>query len=218
VEPTRQTSEDEEQRPRDRDDDGGGEAPESDHPGVWNEEDRAKHDCEAPAAQRLVVGDSDASTIHASGYRTRVLRALPLLLAVAVLAGCGGGGGGDALTREQYAQKADAVCTKYKNKTDDLGNPANLSDLADVADKVIPILHDARNELRQLKPPANEEGTADDWLDEFDVIIDDVEKIRDKARDNDTAAVRRLAQPALEHDQKANDLATRLGMTVCNKD
>jgi len=146
-----------------------------------------------------------------------VLRALPLLLAVAVLAGCGGGDGG-ALTREEYAQKADAVCTKYKNKTDDLGNPANLSDLADVADKVIPILHDARDELRQLKPPANEKGTADEWLDEFDVIIDDVEKIRDKARDNDTAAVQKLAQPALEHDQKANELATQLGMNVCNKD
>ena len=147
-----------------------------------------------------------------------MLRALPPLLAVAVLAGCGGAGGGDALTREEYAQKADAVCTKYKNKTDDLGNPANLSDLADVADKVIPILHDARDELRQLKPPANEKGTADEWLDEFDVIIADVEKIRDKARDNDTAAVQKLAQPALEHDQKANELATQLGMNVCNKD
>jgi hypothetical protein len=146
-----------------------------------------------------------------------VPRALPLLLAAAVLAGCGSGGG-EPLTREHYAQKADAVCTKYKNKTDDLGNPANLSDLADVADKVIPILHSARGELRKLNPPANEEGTADAWLDQFDLIIDDVEKIRDKARDNDTAAVQRLAQPALEHDKRANELATQLGMTVCNKD
>ena len=50
------------------------------------------------------------------------------------------------------------------------------------------------------------------------MIISDVEKIRDKANDNDTAAVQALAGPALQHDQHANELATQLGMTVCSKD
>ena len=146
-------------------------------------------------------------------------RALPLLLAIALLAGCGGGGGnGEPLTREEYAAKADAICGKYKQETDSLARPANLSDLAKVADQVIPILDKARGELRKLKPPANEQATASAWLDQFDVIIDDVAKIRDKAKANDAAGVQAQAQPALQHNERANQLATQLGMTVCSKD
>jgi len=148
-----------------------------------------------------------------------VRRATPLLLAIVVAAGCGGGGSkGDRLTREQYADKADAICTKYKQKTDALSRPATLSDLADVADQVLPLLRNARGELRALRPPQDEQTQASAWLDQFDVIIADVEKIRDKAKQNDSAAVQAAAAPALQHNQHANELAARLGMKVCSKD
>ena len=140
------------------------------------------------------------------------------MLAIALAAGCGGSSNGQRLTREQYAARADAVCSKYKQKTDALSRPSTLSGLADVSDQLLPLLHDARGELRALRPPRNEEATAKAWVDEFDVIIDDVEKIRDAAKKNDTAAVQAAARPALRHDQHSNDLATQLGMTVCNKD
>jgi hypothetical protein len=155
----------------------------------------------------------------AGGTVLPVRRASPLLLAVALLAGCGGSGsGGRRLTRDDYAKQADAICSKYKQKTDALSRPATLPDLADVADQVLPLLDDARGELRALRPPQHEEATANAWLDEFDVIIDDVKKIRDEAKKNDRAAVQAAAAPALQHDQHANDLAAQLGMTVCSKD
>ena len=144
-------------------------------------------------------------------------RAYPLLLVVVLLAACGGDDG-KPLTREQYAAKADAICGKYKQRTDALARPANLSDLGKVADQVIPILEGARSDLSKLKPPADEKTTANAWLDQFDVIIGDVEKIRDKASDNDAAAVQALAEPALQHNQQANKLARQLGMTVCSTD
>ena len=146
-------------------------------------------------------------------------RALILLLATTVLAGCGGGGGGgDTLTRDEYAAQADAICAKYKKQTDALDRPATLSDLADVADDVIPILEKARGELSDLKPPADAQTTAASWLDQFDVVISDVEKIRDKAKENDSAGVQKLAQPALDHNNRANALAKQLGMTTCAED
>jgi hypothetical protein len=146
-----------------------------------------------------------------------VRRAFPLLLVVVLLAACGGDGG-KPLTQEQYAAKADAICGKYKKQTDALAQPANLADLGKVADQVIPILEGARSDLGKLKPAADEETTANAWLHQFDVIIGDVGKIRDKANDNDTAAVQALAGPALEHNQRANQLARQLGMTVCSTD
>jgi hypothetical protein len=184
---------------------------------VRHEEHGAKENGESPPAERFVVADSQAPFVHANGYRTSVRRAYPLLLVVVLLAACGGGGG-KPLTREQYAAKADAICGKYKKQTDALARPASLPDLGKVADQVLPILNHARSELHKLKPPADEQATANAWLDQFDVIIDDVEKIRDKANDNDTAAVQALAGPALQHDQRANELAGQLGMSVCNKD
>lgn len=146
-------------------------------------------------------------------------RASPLLLAIVLVAGCGGEGPkGQRLTRDEYAAKADAVCTKYKQRADALSRPATLSDLADLSNQVLPLLHDARGELRALRPPQNEAATAQAWLDEFDVIIDDIEKIRDAAKKNDADAVQDAAEPALRHNEHSNDLATQLGMTVCNKD
>src|SRR5438046_6383047 len=102
----------------------------------------------------------------------RVRRAFPLLLALVFAAGCGGGGSsGQRLTREQYAARADAICTKYKQKSDAISRPATLPDLAKIADQVLPLLDDARGELRSLRPPEHEEATAKAWLDEFDVLI-----------------------------------------------
>jgi hypothetical protein len=152
-----------------------------------------------------------------------VPRALRLLLALVAVSGCGGSSNGQALTRDQYATKADAICGKYKRQTEALGRIATPAELASAADKVLSVLRRARGELRDLEPPANEppaneRATANAWLAQFDVIIDDVEKIRDKAKANDVEGVRALAQPALQHNARANELATRLGMTVCNKD
>lgn len=137
-------------------------------------------------------------------------RAYLLVLALVLLAGCGSSG--------SYASRADAICRKYKQKTNALSSPATLADLATVSDQVLPLLHDARRELRALRPPAGQQATANAWLAEFDVTIDDVKKIRDRARAGDAAGVRAAATPALKHDQHANELAAQLGMKVCSKD
>jgi hypothetical protein len=122
---------------------------------------------------------------------------------------CGGG--------KSYAAKADAVCTKYKQETNILKRPASLAGLAILAQKTVPLLRSARRELGALSPPDDKKATAAAWLEQFDVIIGDIERIREAAKADDGAAVRRVAAAALKHNEHANDLAAQLGMKVCNK-
>ncbi len=145
------------------------------------------------------------------------------MLAVLVAAGCGGGGGGSSsepLTREQYASKADSVCGNYSQQAKALApaDPSNLSEFANVADKTLPLLDNALKDLRKLKPPADERATADRWLAAIEQLKADLKEIRDKAKSNDLQGLQGLIPKATADNQKANALATQLGMTVCNKD
>ena len=136
-------------------------------------------------------------------------RAFALLLAIVFVAACGGG--------RSYAAKADAVCAKYKQETNILKRPASLAGLSILAQKTVPLLRSARRELGALSPPDDKKATATAWLEEFDVIIGDIEKIRDAAEADDGVAVRKVAAAALKHNDRANGLAAQLGMKVCNK-
>ena len=144
-------------------------------------------------------------------------RASFLLLAIVVAAGCGGGGGGKRLSRGQYASKADAICRKYSAQAKLLAAPKNLSDLGKAFDKALPLFETAIKDLHKLKPPANEQARADQWLAQVESLKNDLAEIRDKAKDNDGQGVQASFRKATQHDQRGNQLATKLGMTDCNK-
>jgi hypothetical protein len=144
-----------------------------------------------------------------------VRRALVLALATTLaLVGCGGEA--KRLSREEYAQKADAICAKGNRRTKQLPSPGNLSELAEVTDKTLDILDDALNDLRKLKPPSDQQKIVDQWLAQLETLTDDLEEIRDEARANDIQAVQAIAERAQDHNDRANELGTTLGMKVCN--
>jgi hypothetical protein len=147
-----------------------------------------------------------------------VRRAPTLLLAIVFAAGCGGGGSSERLTRDEYAKQADAICSKYNDQTKALANPTSLSELAKVADRTLPILDHAISDLHKLRPPSDEQSTSDAWLAQIENLKGDLQEIRDKAKSNDMQGVQAVVPKASQHNAKGNQLATQLGMTVCNKD
>jgi hypothetical protein len=143
--------------------------------------------------------------------------ALFVLAVVVLLPGCGDGNG-TPLTKEEYASKADAICGKYNEQIKSFANPKNLSDLAKVADKTLPILDQAIGDLDKLQPPASQRALADQWLTQVRGLKGDLQEIRDKAKTGDMKGVQAVVPKATDHNAKSNELASQLGMSVCNKD
>ena len=143
--------------------------------------------------------------------------ALIALAVVFVLPACGGASG-KPLTKEEYAAKADAICGKYNQQTKSFANPKTLSDLVKVSDQTLPILDHAIRDLGKLHPPASEKALSDQWLTQVRNLKDDLEEIRDQAKTGDIKAVQAVVPKAQDHNSRSNQLATQLGMSVCNKD
>ena len=143
--------------------------------------------------------------------------ALIALAVVFVLPGCGGASG-KPLTKEEYAAKADAICGKYNQQTKSLAIPKNLSDLVKAVDRTLPILDHAIKDLGKLHPPAGEKALSDQWLGQVRNLKGDLQEIRDKAQSGDIQAVQAVLPKAQDHNSRSNQLATELGMSVCNKD
>jgi hypothetical protein len=145
----------------------------------------------------------------------------PSLLALALvvlLSACGGGRSGTPLTKEEYASKADAICGKYNQQINSFANPKNMSELAAIADKTLPVLDHAINDISKLEPPVSEKALSDQWLTQVRNLKDDLQEIRDSAKAGKMAGVQAVVPKATDHNAKSNALASQLGMSVCNKD
>jgi hypothetical protein len=200
-------------------------APNGQHDVVRESEDDPKENGQSSPPQLTVVLHADTPVVHvrilgrggrpAPPYDLGVRRALVLVLATTlVLVGCGGEA--KRLSREEYAQKADAICAKGNRRTEQLPSPGNLAELADVTDKTLGILDDALNDLRELEPPADQQRLVDQWLAQLETLTNDLEEIRDKSKANDIQGVQAIAERAQDHNDRANELGTTLGMKVCN--
>ena len=143
-------------------------------------------------------------------------RAVTALAVLVVLApGCGSGE--KRLSKEEYAQRADAVCRRYNAATSGLGSPQSMPALAKVAARSLPHLDRAIRDLRALKPPKDEVATARAWLRQLTLLRGDVVRIRDRARANDAKGVQAVVPAATRRNERFAELATQLGMIVCNQ-
>jgi hypothetical protein len=141
--------------------------------------------------------------------------ALALLLVVA--GGCGSGGE-KRLSKEEYAKRADAVCHRTNRLTQPPGDISSMPALARFADRTLRPLDRALRDLRALRPPEDEQATADTWLRQLALLRADALRIRNRARANDARGVSTVALAATKRNERFKSLATQLGMTVCNRD
>jgi hypothetical protein len=146
-----------------------------------------------------------------------VRRLLVVVALVALAAGCGGGGS-DRLSRQEFAKRADALCTKYAADLKKLGQPSSFAELATFTDKAVPLAQKLIDDTKKLKPPKDEQATVDRWNAQNQKVVDAIKALGDAARKSDQKAARQALQLGDAANTESNTLGKQLGMTACTRD
>jgi hypothetical protein len=141
------------------------------------------------------------------------MRALPVALLVLALAACSGGDG--RLSKAEYTQQADAICTKYDAELAKLPAPQTIDALATMAVQAKTIAAEGAAKLRALEPPKELEKEADAWLALNDENVKDIESMRAAAAAGNRVKVQEIARDAQRNEAKADELARKLGLKAC---
>jgi hypothetical protein len=147
-------------------------------------------------------------------------------LAVTV-AGCGGGGG-TPLTKDEFIKRGDAVCTKYRQKNQDLNKSAPAKDPTDpsATDEQVkasaPILRKlganvraARGEFDKLNPPADTKSDWQNTLDDLDQIASKLDDAAGAAEQVDRQKVVNTYADILRLNRRVSNFETDYGFKVC---
>jgi hypothetical protein len=141
-----------------------------------------------------------------------------VLVAGWLVAGCGGGRGSERVTAADLVQRADEICGKERSSFARIQAhpPPNASVAADQTQELIRVTQDANSQLRDLKPPESLQNPYDRYLEARDRVVDQMNRGRDAAEDQDSAAYG-AAQGAVARDApERRKLARGLGLKVCS--
>ena len=138
------------------------------------------------------------------------------LALLALLAGCSSGDGDDGrLSKEEYVERADAICAEYDRRLSDLPEPGNIRELGELAADALPVARKGVAELRALRPPAELQPRVSEWLERNDRNIRMIGALRDAARAGQTTRVQEIASEAADNEQAADALAKEIGLEAC---
>ena len=150
-------------------------------------------------------------------------------MAAAALAAAGCGGGGSApLSKEEFITRGDAICTKYREKNQELSkqapakNPTDPSATdeqvkasASTLEKLADNLRAARNEFEELNPPADAKSDWDNTLDDLDLIASQLDNAAGAARELDRQKVVNLYADILRLNRRVSNFEVDYGFKVC---
>jgi len=134
-----------------------------------------------------------------------------------LVVGLGGGcGDGQALSREEYVAKLNAMCEDFAAREERIGEPQSVSDLVERGPEILDAFEDAiADEIDGLEAPdevAAEANRLADIADEQRVVLGE---LVDAAQDGDFPAVRTLASRNRSLNNESNAIARELGAKSC---
>lgn len=151
------------------------------------------------------------------GMRIRAVGLAALVAAALGAAACGGGGGGEGerLTKAEYIAQADAICKDVNDRLDALGAAESIEEFAELAASAVEIQEDGLADLKELKPPEEDQATIDEALALLDQQLALSQQIQEAAAAGDEAKVEELIAQIEPIDSEADQLAVEYGLTEC---
>jgi hypothetical protein len=140
-----------------------------------------------------------------------------LTLLLAACGGGSGGGGSTSLSAVDFRKQADAVCAKYEQKLNDIGQPTSLSELGDFVDKAVPLIEQGNTELQKLQPPDELQADWDKAMAIQDENLQKTRDLQDAVHKNDQAAMQKLFTDLGSNQAESRRLATKIGLQNCGQ-
>jgi hypothetical protein len=140
-------------------------------------------------------------------------RALPLLAAAALAAGCGGGSA--TLTPAEFAAKGNAICRDLYRQLQGLPKPRDGDSLASTMEKARGQTEDAIDALDDLDPPSSAKAPFEVFLARVRDEVELMRDVQDAAEANDLPKAMREADRGTKLDEQANAAASKAGLKVC---
>lgn len=133
-----------------------------------------------------------------------------------VTAACGGDG--DSLSREKLIEEADAICTEYDSRIDEVGEPERADDIERYVDEVKPIVEEGTNELDNLTPPEDLEDEYDEWISLTRTGLASFDDLKAAAAEGDAQRIQEIVQDLDGGEAEADRIAQNIGFQECGNE
>jgi hypothetical protein len=135
------------------------------------------------------------------------------ILIAALTAGCGDD---EAVSKEQYVSKLNAMCADFSAKEKDIGDPQTLTDLVEKGPRILDAFEKTIvDKVGKLKAPDGIADRADRLVDLTDQQRNVIAGLVDAAKANDLAKVRELDSKNKALNKETTSITRELGAKVC---
>jgi hypothetical protein len=138
---------------------------------------------------------------------------LGVLVALSVPTACGER---DALSKEQYVSRLNAMCRNFGWQEQQIGDPQTTEDLVEKGPRVVDAFEEAIvDEVHRLKAPAEISEQANRMIQLADEQASVLRRLVTAAKRSDFAKVDELAAKNAALNSESSAVASKLGATAC---
>ena len=143
------------------------------------------------------------------------LRGTAALVAGALTLAASACGGEGMLSQEEFQEQGNAICAKYDKQIEDIPTPTSVEEVPGYVDKALPIVERQIDEMKELNPPEENQGTFDEMIAEAEKTVQAGRDLGEAAEENDDAAIEQALNEGNAASDRADEHATELGLTDC---
>jgi hypothetical protein len=122
---------------------------------------------------------------------------------------------GDQLSKADLISQADEICSRANDEATALGEPTSGKQFAELIDEAKAIQDEAIADLRQLKPPDEDQEAYASMIDSLEEANSYLPQFEDAVESDDQDAMQEIGQKIGTAAGQAQEIAAEYGFEVC---